>query len=77
MSNTYIPNWIVETKDSHNKNAYSFMRKCDKTTLISDLLKLLTNERISVAVGDKLSTLVVRDTGSPVDFIKKIGDLKI
>ena len=53
------------------------MRKCDKTTLIFDLLKLLTNERISVAVGDKLSTLVVGDTGSPVDFIKKIGDLKI
>ena len=43
---------------------------------VAELLKILTDGSISVAVGDKLSTLVVRKTGSAIDLVNKVGNLK-
>ena len=42
---------------------------------VAELLKILTDGSISVAVGDKLSTLVVRKTGSAIDLVNKVGNL--
>jgi len=58
------------SEDQYDNEGQNHPRPPVKTAVSEGL-----NERISVAVGDELSALVVGDTVAPVDLVNEIGDL--